>query len=96
MNKVVANADEAVKDIPDGATLMVGGFGLCGIPENLIAAQVPWEVLPDPSVSGAASVVVTRPGTQSQAVTIPIIPVAPAVGINPWLAVIPILALGLS
>lgn len=38
MNKVVANADEAVRDIPDGATVMVGGFGLCGIPENLIAA----------------------------------------------------------
>jgi 3-oxoacid CoA-transferase subunit A len=40
MNKVVANADEAVKDISDGATLMVGGFGLCGIPENLIRALV--------------------------------------------------------
>src|ERR1700742_2266648 len=38
MNKVVASADEAVRDIPDGATVMVGGFGLCGIPENLIAA----------------------------------------------------------
>ena len=38
MNKVVANAEEAVRDIPDGATLMVGGFGLCGIPENLVAA----------------------------------------------------------
>jgi 3-oxoacid CoA-transferase subunit A len=40
MNKVVANADEAIKDIPDGATLMIGGFGLCGIPENLIRALV--------------------------------------------------------
>jgi 3-oxoacid CoA-transferase subunit A len=40
MNKVVANADEAVRDIPDGATIMVGGFGLCGIPENLIRALV--------------------------------------------------------
>jgi 3-oxoacid CoA-transferase subunit A len=40
MNKVVANADEAVKDIPSGATLMLGGFGLCGIPENCIAAIV--------------------------------------------------------
>jgi len=40
MNKVVANADEAVRDIQDGATIMVGGFGLCGIPENLIAALV--------------------------------------------------------
>jgi 3-oxoacid CoA-transferase subunit A len=40
MNKVVANADEAIRDIPDGATIMVGGFGLCGIPENLIRALV--------------------------------------------------------
>jgi 3-oxoacid CoA-transferase subunit A len=38
MNKVVANADEAVKDVFDGATIMVGGFGLCGMPENLIRA----------------------------------------------------------
>ncbi len=40
MNKVFANADEAIFDIPDGATVMFGGFGLCGIPENLIAAMV--------------------------------------------------------
>jgi 3-oxoacid CoA-transferase subunit A len=40
MKKVVANADEAVRDIQDGATIMVGGFGLCGIPENLIDALV--------------------------------------------------------
>src|SRR5579864_6164141 len=40
MKKVVANADEAVKDIQDGATIMVGGFGLCGIPENLIDALI--------------------------------------------------------
>lgn len=40
MNKVVANADEAVRDIQDGAVLMVGGFGLCGIPEDLIEALV--------------------------------------------------------
>src|SRR6187399_1201995 len=40
INKKVANADEAVKDIPDGATIMFGGFGLCGIPENCIAALV--------------------------------------------------------
>ncbi len=40
MNKVVANADEAIRDIRDGATIMIGGFGLCGIPENLIAALV--------------------------------------------------------
>jgi 3-oxoacid CoA-transferase subunit A len=40
MNKVVAGADEAIRDIPDGATIMIGGFGLCGIPENLILALV--------------------------------------------------------
>jgi 3-oxoacid CoA-transferase subunit A len=40
INKVVASADEAVRDVLDGATLVVGGFGLCGIPENLIAALV--------------------------------------------------------
>jgi len=40
MNKVVANADKAIADVFDGATLMVGGFGLCGIPENLIRALV--------------------------------------------------------
>ncbi len=40
INKVVASADEAVRDVPDGAVLVVGGFGLCGIPENLIAALV--------------------------------------------------------
>ncbi len=38
MNKVLASADEAVARIPEGATIMMGGFGLCGIPENLIAA----------------------------------------------------------
>ncbi len=40
MNKVVSNADEAIRDIQDGATIMLGGFGLCGIPENCIAALV--------------------------------------------------------
>ncbi len=40
MNKVVANADEAIRDLFDGATVMIGGFGLCGIPENLIRALV--------------------------------------------------------
>lgn len=40
LNKLVANADEAVKDIRDGATIMLGGFGLCGIPENCITALV--------------------------------------------------------
>lgn len=38
MNKIYQSADEAVADIPDGAVLMSGGFGLCGNPENLIAA----------------------------------------------------------
>lgn len=38
MNKVIASADEAVADIPDNCTLMSGGFGLCGNPENLITA----------------------------------------------------------
>eukprot|EP00744_Colponema_vietnamica_P003986 GILI01006024.1.p1 GENE.GILI01006024.1~~GILI01006024.1.p1 ORF type:complete len:503 (-),score=154.91 GILI01006024.1:202-1710(-) len=37
-DKIYSNADEAIADIPDGAKLLVGGFGLCGIPENLIAA----------------------------------------------------------
>src|SRR5580704_16014683 len=40
MNKIVADAREAIRDIPDGAVLAVGGFGLCGIPENCIAALV--------------------------------------------------------
>ncbi len=40
MIKVVKSADEAVQDIRDGAVLMLGGFGLCGIPENCIAALV--------------------------------------------------------
>jgi 3-oxoacid CoA-transferase subunit A len=40
MQKVVANADDAIADIPDNATIMLGGFGLCGIPENCIAALV--------------------------------------------------------
>lgn len=40
MNKVVGGSEEAVRDVFDGATIMVGGFGLCGIPENLIRALV--------------------------------------------------------
>jgi 3-oxoacid CoA-transferase subunit A len=40
MNKVYSSADEATRDIPDSATIMLGGFGLCGIPENCISALV--------------------------------------------------------
>jgi 3-oxoacid CoA-transferase subunit A len=40
IDKVVASADDAVADVSDGALLVVGGFGLCGIPENLIGALV--------------------------------------------------------
>jgi 3-oxoacid CoA-transferase subunit A len=40
IDKVVESADAAVRDVFEGATLVVGGFGLCGIPENLIAALV--------------------------------------------------------
>jgi 3-oxoacid CoA-transferase A subunit len=40
MNKIVAGAEEAIGDIADGASILMGGFGLCGIPENLIAALV--------------------------------------------------------
>jgi 3-oxoacid CoA-transferase subunit A len=40
MNKVVASADAAIQDVFDGAVIMIGGFGLCGIPENLIRALV--------------------------------------------------------
>jgi 3-oxoacid CoA-transferase subunit A len=40
MNKVVSSAEQAIRDIHDGAVLMLGGFGLCGIPENCINALV--------------------------------------------------------
>ena len=40
MNKVVSGADQAISDIEDGAVILLGGFGLCGIPENCIAALV--------------------------------------------------------
>jgi 3-oxoacid CoA-transferase subunit A len=40
MNKVVSSAEAAIHDVFDGATVMIGGFGLCGIPENLIRALV--------------------------------------------------------
>ena len=44
INKVVANATEALTGIRDGMTLMLGGFGLCGIPENCIAELVKMKV----------------------------------------------------
>jgi len=44
MHKVVQNADEAIRGIQDGSTLMLGGFGLCGIPENCISALVKFGV----------------------------------------------------
>jgi 3-oxoacid CoA-transferase subunit A len=40
LNKVFASSDEAVADIADGSSIMIGGFGLCGIPENLITALI--------------------------------------------------------
>jgi 3-oxoacid CoA-transferase A subunit len=40
MQKVVRDADDAIRDISDGASILMGGFGLCGIPENLILALV--------------------------------------------------------
>ncbi len=56
MNKVVASADEAVKDIKDGSMLVVGGFGLCGIPENLINSLVKTRVKDLTCVSNNAGV----------------------------------------
>ncbi len=56
MNKVVTNADEAVQDIIDGAVLMLGGFGLCGIPENCIAALVKKKVQQLACISNNAGV----------------------------------------
>src|ERR1700685_256754 len=40
MNKGVASADEAIRDVVDGSVIMIGGFGLCGIPENLVRPLV--------------------------------------------------------
>lgn len=56
INKVVASAEEAVRDIRDGMTLVVGGFGLCGIPENLINALVDKKVKGLTCVSNNAGV----------------------------------------
>ena len=44
MNKVVANATEAVQGLKSGMTIMLGGFGLCGIPENCIAEMTKMDI----------------------------------------------------
>lgn len=56
MNKIVANADEAIRDINDGAVIMLGGFGLCGIPENCISALVRKQVKQLTCISNNAGV----------------------------------------
>lgn len=56
MNKVVTDADQAIRDIADGATLMLGGFGLCGIPENCITALVKKQVKKLTCISNNAGV----------------------------------------
>lgn len=56
MNKVYSNALEAVKDIPENSTLMLGGFGLCGIPENCIAALVNMKIMGLTCISNNAGV----------------------------------------
>lgn len=56
MNKVYKNADTAISDIGDGAILMLGGFGLCGIPENCIAALVKKKVTSLTCISNNAGV----------------------------------------
>ncbi len=56
INKVMNSAAEAIADIPDGCTLLIGGFGLCGIPENLIRALVDKGVKDITAVSNNAGV----------------------------------------
>ncbi len=56
MNKVYNNADEAIADVTDGMTLMLGGFGLCGIPENCITALVKKKVMNLTCISNNAGV----------------------------------------
>jgi len=56
MNKVVKNAEEAIKGVKDGMTLMLGGFGLCGIPENGISALVKSKVKDLTCISNNAGV----------------------------------------
>ncbi len=56
INKVVKNATEAIKDIKDGDVLMLGGFGLCGIPENCISAMLDKEIKELTCISNNAGV----------------------------------------
>jgi 3-oxoacid CoA-transferase subunit A len=56
MNKVFTNAEAAIADVQDGATIMVGGFGVCGIPENLIRALVAKNVRNLTTISNNAGV----------------------------------------
>ena len=56
INKVVANAQEATKGLEDGMTLMLGGFGLCGIPENCISEMVKMNVKDLTCISNNAGV----------------------------------------
>ncbi|MEO9210336.1 MAG: CoA transferase subunit A [Ginsengibacter sp.] len=56
MNKVFKNADEALHDVCDGSTIMLGGFGLCGIPENCISALVKKETKELTCISNNAGV----------------------------------------
>lgn len=56
MNKVYSSAKEAAKDIPDNSTLMLGGFGLCGIPENCISALVEMKIMGLTCISNNAGV----------------------------------------
>lgn len=56
MNKVFKNASEALQDVTNGCTIMIGGFGLCGIPENCIAALVKNEVNQITCISNNAGV----------------------------------------
>jgi 3-oxoacid CoA-transferase subunit A len=56
MNKIVANSEEAIKGIKDNMTIMLGGFGLCGIPENCINALVQAEIMGLTCISNNAGV----------------------------------------
>ena len=66
MNKVFKNADEAIADVKDGDVLMLGGFGLCGIPENCIAALVKKNVKQLTCISNNAGVRTNRNDSHSR------------------------------